>query len=263
MNKSFLITQFLILNILFGDVYSDRFLVYIANSIKDIKIYKSTGRTNLDELNDEMDKIGAISISQWLPNARPTDRDGDIYLNRYFVIYLASINTDIYDLTKRVVQLDCIQSAETMAVIKPTYIPNDPLWNVQYGLPLIQADLAYDFWDVDGGEIPGQMDNGEIVVAVVDDALDWDHPDLVDNLWQNLGEDADGDGVVIVQSGSTWVFDPDDEDGIDNDEDGYEDNFIGWDIQTNDNDPTIQMRVTIMEQGLQGVSQLLLIIIQV
>ena len=81
------------------------------------------------------------------------------------------------------------------------------------------------------------MDDGDIVVAVIDDALDWDHPDLVDNLWQNLGEDADGDGVVIVQSGSTWIFDPDDEDGIDNDEDGYVDNFIGWDVQSNDNDP--------------------------
>ena len=230
MNKSFLITQFLILNILFGDVYSDRFLVYIANSITDFKIYRSNGRTNLNELNDEMDKIGAISISQWLPNARPTDRDGDIYLNRYFVIHLESINTDIYSLAKRALQLDCIHSSETMPVCKTTYIPNDPLWNSQYGLPLIQANLAYDFWDIDGGEIPGQMDDGEIVVAVIDDALDWDHPDLVDNLWQNLGEDADGDGVVIVQSGSTWIFDPDDEDGIDNDEDGYVDNFIGWDV---------------------------------
>ena len=82
MNKSLLITQFLLFNILFGDVYSDRFLVYIANAITDIKIYKSTGRTNLDELNDEMDKIGAVSISRWVPNARPTHRDRDIYLNR-------------------------------------------------------------------------------------------------------------------------------------------------------------------------------------
>ena len=237
MKKSLLITQFLLFNILFGDVYSDRFLVYIANSITDFKIYRSNGRTNLDELNDEMDKIGAISISQWLPNARPTDRDGDIYLNRYFVIHLESINTDIYSLAKRALQLDCIHSSETMPVFKTTYVPNDPLWNSQYGLPLIQANLAYDFWDIDGGEVPGQMDDGEIVVAVIDDALDWDHPDLVDNLWQNLGEDADGDGVVIVQSGSTWIFDPDDEDGIDNDEDGYVDNFIGWDVQSNDNDP--------------------------
>ena len=196
MNKSLSITQFLLFNILFGDVYSDRFLVYIANAITDFKIYKSTGRTNLDELNDEMDKIGAISISQWLPNARPTDRDGDIYLNRYFVIYLASINTDIYNLAKRALQLDCVQSSETMAVFKPTYIPNDPLWNVQYGLPLIQADLAYDFWDVDGGELPGDR---EIILASVDTGVDWDHVDLVENIWNNLQSSSPSENHFIRQ----------------------------------------------------------------
>ena len=44
----------------------------------------------------------------------------------------------------------------------------------------------------------------------MDDASDWDHPDLINNIWQNLGEDADGDGVVLVQNGSSWSFDPDD-----------------------------------------------------
>ena len=97
MNKSLLLTQFLLFNILFGDVYSDRFLVYIENSIQDFQIHDSTARTNLEELNLYLDKINAKEIFRWLPNARPTDRDGDIYLNRYFVIYLASINTDIYD----------------------------------------------------------------------------------------------------------------------------------------------------------------------
>ena len=53
MKKSLLITQFLLFNILIGDVYSDRFLVYIANSITDFKIYRSKGPTNLNELNDE------------------------------------------------------------------------------------------------------------------------------------------------------------------------------------------------------------------
>jgi subtilisin family serine protease len=81
------------------------------------------------------------------------------------------------------------------------------------------------------------MSDGEMVVGIVDNALDWDHSDLVGNLWQNLGEDADGDGIVIVQSGNTWVFDPGDENGVDDDNDGYIDNFIGWDVAFNDNDP--------------------------
>ena len=49
-----------------------------------------------------------------------------------------------------------------------------PYWNNQYGLELIQADLAFDLWDIDGGEIPGQMASGEIVVGIVDNGLEWD-----------------------------------------------------------------------------------------
>ena len=222
---------------LFADVYNDRFLVYIDNSVENFKINEMTGRTNLEELNDEMDKIGAITIIQWLPYARPTDRDGDIYLNRYYVIQFKSSRLDIDDLVKQAESLESIRTSETMGIIRPTYIPNDPRWNQQYGLPLIEADLAYDLWDIEGGELPGQMEEGEIVVGVADDALEWDHPDLIDNIWQNLGEDADGDGVVIVQDGNTWIFDPDDINGIDDDEDGYEDNFIGWDVSYDDNDP--------------------------
>ena len=57
-------------------------------------------------------------------------------------------------------------------------------------------------WDIDGGQFPGEMESGEIVVGVSDNGFNWKHPDLVGNVWQNLGEDADGDGVVIIQSGN-------------------------------------------------------------
>ena len=30
-------------------------------------------------------------------------------------------------------------------------------------MELVQADLAYDLWDIEGGEIPGQVEDGEIV----------------------------------------------------------------------------------------------------
>ena len=39
---------------------------------------------------------------------------------------------------------------------------------ISMAFELIQADLAFDLWDIDGGEIPGQMASGEIVVGIVD-----------------------------------------------------------------------------------------------
>jgi hypothetical protein len=237
MKKTFTILYFLLIGVLFSDNYSDRLLIYIDNSVQNFQIDETSGQTNIEEINKEMDKVDALSISKWLPYARPTDRDGDIYLNRYCVVMLSSSRSDIGYVISSFDLLESVRSSEVMAIMKPTYVPNDTRWNQQYGMALIEADLAYDLWDIDGGELPGYVEGDEIVVAITDLGLEYDHSDLVGNVWQNLGEDADGDGVVLVQSGNTWIFDPGDENGIDDDEDGYEDNFIGWDVSNNDNDP--------------------------
>jgi hypothetical protein len=111
--------------------------------------------------------------------------------------------------------------------------PNDPLFDVQWFLDSIEAEGA---WDVHKGE-----DGAEVVVGISDTGVAWRHEDLVDNILQNLGEDADGDGRVIEQSGDTWIFDPDDVNGFDDDGNGYPDDFVGWnffdDDEAEDNDP--------------------------
>ena len=96
-----------------------------------------------------------------------------------------------------VLSLKEITSCEKMPIVSPAFIPNDELWDQLYGLPQVKAHLAYDLWDIEGGEIPGQMESGEIIVAIPDIGLMWDHPDLINNVWQNSGEDIDGDGRVI------------------------------------------------------------------
>ncbi len=51
---------------------------------------------------------------------------------------------------------------------------------------------------------------------------------MIDNIWQNLGEDADNDGHVIEWVDSTWILDTGDRNGIDDDGNGYADDFVGW-----------------------------------
>jgi len=104
--------------------------------------------------------------------------------------------------------------------------PYDNPASPQIGLILINAPAVWAEGDSGQGVIVGNLDDG----------CDWNHPDLVHNIFNNLGEDADNDGHTLEYNGSDWVFDPGDVNGIDDDGNGYTDDFIGWDFQSNDND---------------------------
>ncbi len=93
------------------------------------------------------------------------------------------------------------------------------------------ADIdAREAWDVETGD-------PNVLIAIIDTGVDWDHEDLRGNIWQNLGEDADGDGATLEWDGTGWVLDPDDIDGVDDDGNGQIDDLIGWDFDDDDNDP--------------------------
>jgi serine protease len=123
-----------------------------------------------------------------------------------------------------------IEYAEPIPINYFCEVPNDPLYSQMDHLPQIKADSA---WDIHKGE-DGEE---EVVIAIVDSGVDWDHEDLVDNIWQNMGEDIDGDGKTIEYNGSEWVFDPDDENNVDDDGNGFIDDFIGWNFLNSSNDP--------------------------
>src|SRR4030065_2286640 len=103
-----------------------------------------------------------------------------------------------------------------------TYFPPQPNDNPapQPGLILINAPAVWAAGDSGQGVLVGNLDDG----------CDWDHPDLIHNIYNNLGEDADNDGHTLEWNGSAWVFDPGDVNGIDNDGNSYIDDFIGWDF---------------------------------
>jgi len=121
-----------------------------------------------------------------------------------------------------------------------TTTPIDPGFDGQWNFNNTGQSLGLPDADIDAPEGWAiNNDCGNIVVAIIDSGIDWTHEDLIDNIWQNLGEDADGDGHVIEWDTATgsWGFDPGDENGIDDDDNGYPDDFIGWDFVNDDNNP--------------------------
>jgi subtilisin family serine protease len=101
-----------------------------------------------------------------------------------------------------------VEIVERHALRYPQEIPNDPLFGAQWALRNISASRAWDF----------TRGNKDIVIAVIDTGVDYDHPDLAENIWTNQ---AEANGVP----------------GIDDDLNGYVDDIRGWDFADQDNQP--------------------------
>ena len=65
-----------------------------------------------------------------------------------------------------------------------------------------------------------------VVVAVIDDGFFYEHEDLKGNIWTNPGESGIGDDGRLKQAN-----------GIDDDNNGYVDDVMGWDFYFDDPDP--------------------------
>ncbi len=89
--------------------------------------------------------------------------------------------------------------------------PSDPGWASQYGPARIQAPQA---WDIITGSIT-------VTIAVIDTGVDLNHPDLASKIWTNPGETGGGKEA----------------NSVDDDGDGYVDDWRGWDFVNTDNNP--------------------------
>ncbi len=123
-----------------------------------------------------------------------------------------------------------VEYAEPIGIGHTADVPDDSLYSRCQHLAQIFAPQA---WAIHKGEAGSE----KIIIAIVDTGVDWKHEDLQSNVWQNLAEDADGDGHTIEFDGTQWVLDPGDLNGVDDDGNGYVDDLIGWNFITNNGDP--------------------------
>jgi serine protease len=117
-----------------------------------------------------------------------------------------SAATDINSLIQQLNATGKVAYAEPLYIQKMDFTPNDPSVGSQYQFTKINAFLAWDVWRGDTNT----------VIGIVDSGTDWDHPDIEANLKLNHADPIDG---------------------IDNDNDGFTDNYHGWDVSENDNNP--------------------------
>ncbi len=120
-----------------------------------------------------------------------------------------------------------VKYVEANTILHADRMPNDPQFNLLYGLHnegtnggKTGADIdAPEAWDVTTG-------SRDVLVGVIDTGVDYTHPDIMPNYWSNPGETgmaADGTDKAT--------------NGVDDDANGFIDDWRGWDFANNDNDP--------------------------
>lgn len=106
-----------------------------------------------------------------------------------------------------------VAAVEPNVAVSAMAFPNDPNFGSQWYLSAIQAREA---WSAELLAEEGRQVKTP-VIAVLDTGVDIDHPDLAGKIWTNPGERPG--------------------DRIDNDKNGYVDDWQGWDFLTNTPDP--------------------------
>ena len=100
-----------------------------------------------------------------------------------------------------------VETAQPNFIYRLAATPNDTSFGQLYGMQRISAPTA---WNLSTG-------SEAVVVANIDTGIRYTHPDLAANMWRNAGETNNN--------------------GIDDDGNGFVDDYYGYDFFANDSDP--------------------------
>ena len=180
-----------------------------------IKQQNGVVKTSSNSINTLLTQFHIQSIRRpFPPTRRFPRRTRHADLTRIYYLRFPKTQ-DVQEVAAAFAALPEVEYAEPLYIRKKLEVPNDPYYNQQGHLAVIQAAAA---WDVQHGDT-------SIIIGICDSGVDLDHPDIQANLWTNPGEIPGNN--------------------IDDDGNGYIDDIHGWDFVgadinnvTPDGDPT-------------------------
>ena len=163
-------------------------------------------------MQQELGAIGArVPGASWREIAHAPhpvdDPDGVHPLARVRVLEFA-LNADLQAIDAMLDATPGVREAHPNFIMRTALVPNDPMYNQQYGPQITNSEPG---WEMTTGD-------ASVIVCVADTGINFDHEDFQDaTIWTNPGEIADN--------------------GIDDDNNGFIDDVHGWDGINFDNDP--------------------------
>ena len=165
-------------------------------------------------LETTLHALGASSLRQKFPHtlAPNPEKEGSVDLRGIYqfqvpgALLLSKARTAL-------LATGAVEYVEPLYIREPQYQPNDPLADssitvLTAGQYYLKQIRAYRAWDVTRGD-------SSIVIGITDGGVRLTHEDLRQQVKHNYADPING---------------------IDDDGDGYIDNFTGWDLANNDND---------------------------
>ena len=196
-----------------------------------------------DDIELQLKENGVVNVEKLFPPMPgKEEKEAQFGLNRWYVLSLAS-GQDVDDVAARVATISSVEAVEfdeeyvnaksefcfpvekDKSDMSPvtramTYPYNDPLLYLQWGYinlgDVSYADDCYKGADINIKDVWSNLITGDpdIIVAVIDEGVKYNHPGLAPNMWVNEkerhgepGVDDDGNGYVDDVYGYNFISD--------------------------------------------------------
>lgn len=189
------------------------------------------GIASVDRILDEFGTIGITKLrgpptENFLGEAR-IRREPEVTYETYGFTrkYIVKVpkETDLKSMVKKLNEDPSVENAEPDYLAMTCVVPNDGLYERQWGLKRIKCEEA---WEHEKG-------NENVIIAIIDTGIEQNHPDLKDKLVP--GYDMVDLTDVPPEDGCVWEGDIDTRDNNPEDENGHGTHCAGIAAASNDN----------------------------
>lgn len=161
-------------------------------------------------------ELGGMDLKKVFPFVKAPEREyndqGHKYADLTQIYYFSYTSyVTLEKAINKIALAGVFEYVEPYYIPKVSYTPNDPLFSTQWGMTNVQVEAG---WGVNTTTARGDTN---VVIGITDTGTELTHDDLKTQIKFNQGDlpgGGDGDG------------------------DGYIDNYRGWDLGDNDNNPT-------------------------